>query len=43
MDESVFYCDNHDEPVAMTSAEPTQKCRVCGEDMRKIGWFEYRS
>lgn len=38
--ENVFYCDNHESPVAKTSTEDSVEC-LEGHQMKNIGWIEY--
>lgn len=39
--QNVFYCDQHSEGIAVVSGEEKEKCGVCGEEVKQIGYFEY--
>jgi len=41
--ENVFYCDQHDEGIAVASGEDAVKCGICGKEAKVIGWFEYHA
>lgn len=38
---SVFYCDQHSEGIAVVSGDKELKCEVCGAEAKRIGYFEH--